>query len=191
MILVPNIIVSGAKQDDLKKTNELLRILHGVPVGSAGAICDDSPMASYIAAAPMVLEGCSVLLSGIINTIGIILLEATFDGIEQPTPIYRAYGGMVQIQGRSWTPEFPLWVPDYRDGAGLPKINDCTHVVFGELLDGTGMLIRQALPIINSPSGYSVTGGRVTEYFFPSPSQVQIIGGQVKYGAVINFTPPC
>jgi len=163
-----------------------------INIGSAGANCDDSPIASHLVVAIPVLEGCSVVLSGIINTIGIILLEATFDGIEQPEPIYRVYGdNLVPMVGRSWTPEFPLWVPDYRDGAGLPQTNDCTKLVFGKLLNSMEMLIRPALPIINDPPGYSVAGGRVTEYFFPSPSQVQIIGGQVKYGPVINFTPPC
>jgi len=95
------------------------------------------------------------------------------------------------MEGRSWTPQFPLLVSDFRDAAGLPQVNACTKLVFGKLVSSSGMIIRSALPIINSPPGYSVNGGRVIEYFFPSPSQVEIIGGQVNYGPVINITPPC
>ena len=93
--------------------------------------------------------------------------------------------------GRSWTPEFPMFVNDFRDGAGLPAVNACTKMVFGRLLDETGMLIRPALPIINDPPGYSVSGGRVLEYRFEPLSRVQPTAGQITYGPVLNINPPC
>jgi hypothetical protein len=162
-----------------------------INIGTQAANCEDAPLASNFVIAIPAAPACGVVLSGIINTIGIILVDAVFDQVEQPEPIYRAYGGVVEMEGRSWTPQFPLLVSDFRDAAGLPQVNACTKLVFGKLVSSSGMIIRSALPIINSPPGYSVNGGRVIEYFFPSPSQVEIIGGQVNYGPVINITPPC
>ena len=161
-----------------------------INIGTDAASCEDAPKVQNLVFVPAI-PACATVLSGVINTIGIILIEAAFDSVGQPSPIYRVYGPPVDMVGRSWTPEFPLLIFDYRDGAGLPAVNPCTKIVFGDLLDSSGMIVRQALPIINQPPGYSVLGGRVTEYFFPDISQVQIIGGRVKYGPSINFTPPC
>jgi len=161
-----------------------------INIGTDAASCEDAPKVQNLVFVPAI-PACATVLSGVINTIGIILIEAAFDSVGQPSPIYRVYGPPVDMVGRSWTPEFPLLIFDYRDGAGLPAVNPCTKIVFGDLLDSSGMIVRQALPIINQPLGYSVLGGRVTEYFFPDISQVQIIGGRVKYGPSINFTPPC
>ena len=93
--------------------------------------------------------------------------------------------------GRSWTLEFPLLIPDFRDGAGLPAINACTKMVFGGLLDSTGMLIRPVLPITNDPAGYSVSGGRVLEYRFEPLSRAQPTAGQISYGPTLSISLPC
>ena len=185
-------IVNGplaALEEAAEKLSDQLGI--EINIGTQAANCEDAPLASNLVIAIPAVPACGVVLSGIINTIGIILVDAVFDQVEQPEPIYRAYGGVVEMEGRSWTPQFPLLVSDFRDAAGLPQVNACTKLVFGKLVSSSGMIIRSALPIINSPPGYSVNGGRVIEYFFPSPSQVEIIGGQVNYGPVINITPPC
>ena len=185
-------IINGpfsALEDISEKLSDQLGI--EINIGTQAANCEDAPLASNLVIAIPAVPACGVVLSGIINTIGIILVDAVFDQVEQPEPIYRAYGGVVEMEGRSWTPQFPLLVSDFRDAAGLPQVNACTKLVFGKLVSSSGMIIRSALPIINSPPGYSVNGGRVIEYFFPSPSQVEIIGGQVNYGPVINITPPC
>ena len=161
-----------------------------INIGTDAASCEDAPKVQSLVFVPAI-PACATVLSGVINTIGIILIDAAFDSVGQPSPIYRVYGPPVDMVGRSWTPELPFLIFDYRDGAGLPAVNPCTKIVFGDLLDSSGMIVRQALPIINQPPGYSVSGGRVTEYYFPNISHVQIIGGRVKYGPSINFTPPC
>lgn len=169
------------------------RLAIEVNIGAESSNCQDAPLASNLAVGiPAVAGACQAILARIINTIGLILIASKFDDIQQPPePIFRVYGGSVAKVGRSWTPEFPLAVSDFRDGAGLPANNNCTKLVFGRLLDAAGMIVRPALPIINDPPGYSVSGGRVIEYRFEPLSRVQPIIGQVEYGPVIDISPPC
>ena len=121
-----------------------------INIGTDAASCEDAPKVQSLVFVPAI-PACATVLSGVINTIGIILIDAAFDSVGQPSPIYRVYGPPVDMVGRSWTPELPFLIFDYRDGAGLPAVNPCTKIVFGDLLDSSGMIVRQALPIINQP----------------------------------------
>ena len=163
-----------------------------IQIGTEAANCEDAPFSSNFAVGiPVLIEGCQVVLAGIINTIGIILIDAAFDHIQQPPePIFRVYGGSAGKEGRFWTPQFPLAIPDYRNAAGLPQSNDCSKIVFGSVSDKSGVVERLAQPILNSPPGYSVTGGGVTEYEFTGGSHF-IFSGKIQYGPSINFSPPC
>jgi hypothetical protein len=160
-----------------------------INIGTDAASCEDAPKVQSLVFIPAI-PACGTVLSGVINTIGIILLDASFDSLEQPEPIYRVYGGEAQLVGRFWTPQFPLLVPNYRDAAGLPHNNDCTQMAFGSVSDKSTVIERLAQPIINTPPGYFVSGGGVTEYEFTGGSHLMFTG-KIIYGAAINFSPPC
>jgi len=167
-----------------------------IGVNDLGEDCDGfSPdrLAAAAPALPVIVGTCGRLGTWLIRTAGTLASTAALliEELRVKEAIYRVYGGKVGKVGQSWTPEFPQAILNFRDKAGLPKKNLCTKMVYGKLLSDAGMKRRLAKPIKNEPPGYSVRGGGVLEYYFPSISQVSPDVGQVSYGRVVDFRPPC
>ena len=71
-------------------------------------------------------------------------------------PVYRVYGGASKINGWSWSPINPKFLPKsmYRKYAGLPDVNWGTGYIKGSAKIKDMTLFRKALPLDGNPGGF-------------------------------------
>lgn len=159
-----------------------------ISIGSESEDCADAGFArhQYAVAAEAALYCVSVLgrILGTINRAAAI--SEAFE--DQGEVIYRVFGGKASMEGKSWTPVNPIGYPEYRNAAGLPESNTCTHLVMGIVKQANRAFykIKAADPI--NTGIYSVKGGLIEYEFRVTPVRSL---GIIEYGRVLPMTPPC
>ena len=83
--------------------------------------------------------------------------------LEKGDHVWRVYGDASKYDGQSWTNTNPQTITNYRNGAGLPKINTGEFLIEAEVIDPSGCVgSRYALPLDGN-------GGGLPEYLIQNP----------------------
>ena len=94
-----------------------------------------------------------------------VAARAAAPAVQEGTAVFRVFGGEAKGLGQSWTTVNPGSVANFREAAGLFPGNTGRFLAEGRLLNGEGVLLRQARP---GPGG---VGGTIPELVIPNPGQ--------------------
>ena len=83
--------------------------------------------------------------------------------------IYRVFGDDAKWDGRSWTPENPDSVPNYRIQAGLPNANSGRFVAEATITQVNNIIVRESIVIYGNGDTRMIQ-----EYVMPQDTQSQI-----------------
>jgi hypothetical protein len=64
-----------------------------------------------------------------------VLNNAAMTNVQHGSRVCRAWGGDADPNGRYWTTENPMTIPNYRNAAGLPNSNTGTGLSMGNIVD--------------------------------------------------------